>query len=86
MLQTQQHWRGRAAGDAGDDRRVDAHLAAVATYNDFIPAFRTLLAREKTFPRFYAAARALAELDKDERHRRLKELAAAAPVVAGTHQ
>ncbi len=64
----------------------NAHLAAVATYNDFIPAFRNLLAREKTFPKFYAAARALAELDKDERHRRLKELAAAAPVVAGTHQ
>jgi predicted aminopeptidase len=78
-------------GYAGYDRFFaeplsNAHLAAVATYNDFIPAFRVLLAREKSFPKFYAAARALAELDQEERHRRLKQLAAAAPVVAGTHQ
>jgi predicted aminopeptidase len=64
----------------------NAHLASIATYNEFIPAFRALLAREKTFPRFYAAARALAELDKDERDRRLKQLAAEAPVVAVSHQ
>ncbi|MCE3603044.1 aminopeptidase [Massilia sp. P8910] len=55
----------------------NAHLASIATYNDFIPAFRALLAREKTFPRFYAAAKALAELDREERHRRLKALAGA---------
>ena len=78
-------------GFAGYDRFFaeplsNAHLAAIATYNDFIPAFRALLAREKTFPRFYAAARALAELDKDERHRRLKQLADAVPVVAVSHQ
>ncbi len=64
----------------------NAHLASIATYNDFIPAFRALLAREQTFPRFYAAARALAELDKPERHRRLKQLAEAAPVVAVSHR
>ncbi|UOD31828.1 aminopeptidase [Massilia violaceinigra] len=69
-------------GYAGYDRFFaeplsNAHLASIATYNDFIPAFRALLAREKTFPRFYAAARALAELDRDERHRRLKALAGA---------
>ncbi|NHZ90641.1 aminopeptidase [Massilia sp. CCM 8733] len=66
-------------GYAGYDRFFaeplsNAHLASIATYNDFIPAFRALLAREKTFPRFYAAAKALAELDRDERHRRLKAL------------
>ncbi|NHZ34327.1 aminopeptidase [Massilia rubra] len=69
-------------GYAGYDRFFaeplsNAHLASIATYNDFIPAFRALLAREKTFPRFYAAAKALAELDRDERHRRLKALAGA---------
>ncbi|NHZ44832.1 aminopeptidase [Massilia aquatica] len=69
-------------GYAGYDRFFaeplsNAHLASIATYNDFIPAFRALLAREKTFPRFYAAARALAELERDERHRRLKALAGA---------
>jgi predicted aminopeptidase len=77
-------------GFAGYDRFFaeplsNAHLAAIATYNDFIPAFRVLLAHEKTFPRFYAAARALAELDKEERHRRLQQLAEAAPVVALSH-
>lgn len=64
----------------------NAHLASIATYNDFIPAFRALMAREKSFPRFYAAAKELAALDKDERHRRLKALAASAPVVAASHQ
>jgi predicted aminopeptidase len=78
-------------GFAGYDRFFaeplsNAHLASIATYNDFIPAFRALLAREKTFPRFYAAARSLADLDKDERHRRLKELGAAVPVVAASQQ
>ncbi len=78
-------------GYAGYDRFFaeplsNAHLAAVATYNDFIPGFRALLAREKTFPRFYAAVRALAELDKEERHRRLIALGATASVVAEGHQ
>ncbi len=81
----------RWGGFAGYDRFFaeplsNAHLASIATYNDFIPAFRALLAREKTFPRFYAAARKLAELDKPERHRRLKRLAESIPVVASTHQ
>jgi predicted aminopeptidase len=67
-------------GYAGYDRFFaeplsNAHLAAVATYNDFVPAFRALLAREKNFNDFYAAARNLAALDKAERHRRLKALA-----------
>jgi predicted aminopeptidase len=75
-------------GFAGYDRFFaeplsNAHLASIATYNDFIPAFRALLAQEKTFPRFYAAVRQLAELDKKERHRRLKRLADGAAVVAG---
>jgi predicted aminopeptidase len=77
-------------GFAGYDRFFaeplsNAHLASIATYNDFIPAFRALLAREKTFPRFYAAARALADLDKKERHRRLKRLAEPLPAVASLH-
>ena len=78
-------------GFAGYDRFFaeplsNAHLASIATYNDFIPAFRALLAREKTFPRFYSAARALAELDKTERHKRLKRLAESVPVVAALQQ
>jgi predicted aminopeptidase len=52
----------------------NAHLASVATYNDFIPGFRVLLAREHSFPRFYEAVRALAQLGRPERDRRLAQL------------
>lgn len=67
-------------GYAGYDRFFaeplsNAHLAAVATYTDFVPAFRALLAREDGFAGLYGAARALGRLDKAERHRRLRALA-----------
>ena len=60
-------------GYAGYDRWFaeplsNAHMASIATYNDFLPAFRTLLLREKTFPRFYAAVRTLATYDSKRRH------------------
>jgi predicted aminopeptidase len=69
-------------GFAGYDRFFaeplsNAHLASIATYTDFVPAFRTLLAREKTFDKFYAAARELAALDKEERRRKLRLLGGA---------
>ncbi|QYF96008.1 aminopeptidase [Massilia sp. PAMC28688] len=78
-------------GFAGYDRFFaeplsNAHLASIATYNDFVPAFRALLAREKTLPRFYDAARKLGKLDKKERHKRLKQLAESSAVVAVSHQ
>lgn len=52
----------------------NAHLASIATYNDFVPAFRALLEREKSFARLYASVRRLAKLEREERHRRLKLL------------
>jgi len=55
----------------------NAHLASIATYNDFVPAFRALLKKDAGLPRFYADVRALAALDRDERHARLAALAAA---------
>ena len=63
-------------GYAGNDRWFaeplsNAHLASVATYHDFVPGFRMLLEKEKTFSRFYAAARRLADMDKVERHQQL---------------
>jgi predicted aminopeptidase len=66
-------------GYAGYDRFFaeplsNAHLAAVATYNDFVPGFRTLLARERSFAAFYAAVRRIAALDREERDRILKRL------------
>ena len=68
-------------GYAGYDRFFaeplsNAHLAAIATYNDFVPAFRALLARERSFGSFYSAVRRIADLDRSERHRRLKSLGA----------
>ena len=66
-------------GYAGYDRFFaeplsNAHLAAIATYTDLVPAFRAMLQREGSFPRFYEATRRLAQLDKAERHRQLKQL------------
>jgi len=49
----------------------NAHLASIATYHDLVPAFKELLRQEQSFPKFYEAVRALAQLDKEERHRRL---------------
>lgn len=66
-------------GYAGYDRWFaeplsNAHLASVATYNDFLPAFQKLLTKKKTFRAFYAAVQTLARLDKTERHHRLQQL------------
>jgi len=67
-------------GFAGYDRffeagLTNAQLAAVGAYNDLLPAFRALLAREGgDLPRFYAAVRELAALPKAERADRLQLL------------
>ena len=47
----------------------NAQLASVATYYDCVPGFRRLLAENgNDLPRFYAAARALSELPRAQRH------------------
>lgn len=76
-------------GYAGYDRWFgeplsNAHLASVATYHDFVPAFRALLAQEKSLSRFYAAARRLADMEKSARHRQLAALAQLAKPVERT--
>jgi len=68
-------------GYAGYDRFFaeplsNAHLASIATYNDFVPAFRTLLRREKNWNGFYGAVNRLSKLDKEARHDALKRLGA----------
>ncbi len=60
-------------GYAGYDRWFaeplsNAHLASLATYNDFLPAFRALLLQEETFPKFYAAVKILAKAERSQRH------------------
>jgi predicted aminopeptidase len=74
-------------GFAGYDRFFaeplsNAHLASIATYNDFVPAFRALLRRERDFPAFYKEVRRLADLDRPQRHRILQSLGAGAPGAA----
>jgi predicted aminopeptidase len=59
----------------------NAHLASIATYHDFVPGFRALLARERTFPRFYDAVRSLAAVSKESRHRQLTVLALQPPQI-----
>ncbi|MDC8759410.1 aminopeptidase [Janthinobacterium fluminis] len=66
-------------GYAGYDRWFaeplsNAHLASVATYNDFLPGFQKLLEEKKTFRAFYAAVHTLAQEDKAQRHRALAQL------------
>lgn len=66
-----------AGADAWFSGLNNARLNAVATYHDLVPAFRVLLRQEGgNVARFLARCRALAALDRDERHRRLAALAA----------
>ena len=74
-LLLKQGWGGYAGYDRFFAEPLsNAHLAAIATYHDFVPAFRALLASERNFAGFYAAAKRLAALDRAERHRRLASL------------
>jgi predicted aminopeptidase len=77
-----QSWGGYAGYDRWFAEPLNnAHLASIATYHDFVPAFKALLQQEQTFPKFYEAVRDLSKLDKEERHRRLTELAPPAPLL-----
>lgn len=66
-------------GYAGYDRWFaeplnNAHLSAVGTYHELLPAFRNLLKQERTFVRFYVAVQNLAALDLPQRQQRLQQL------------
>jgi predicted aminopeptidase len=55
-----------------DGKPNNARLASVATYYECVPGFERLLAEgQRDLPRFYAAARELAKLPRDERRARL---------------
>jgi len=77
--------KGNWGGYVGYDRFFEqplsnAHLASIATYEDFVPAFRALLQKEGSFPRFYKEVKRLSELDRANRHRILKAMSK--PVLA----
>jgi predicted aminopeptidase len=66
-------------GYAGYDRWFaeplsNAHLASVATYHDYVPAFRELLAEQKSLGKFYRAVKTMAALDATARRQQLAEL------------
>jgi predicted aminopeptidase len=61
----------------------NAKLASVAAYEELVPAFRALLAQENgDLPRFYAAVKQLARLDKPERQAALERLGTRAAAAA----
>jgi len=82
-----ERWGGWGGYDRWFERGVNnAQLASVATYEELVPAFRALLAREGgDMGRFYAEVRRLAGLDARAREAALaalvRETAAAAAVV-----
>jgi predicted aminopeptidase len=54
---------------------TNAHLSAVATYNDLVPAFEALLAKSGgQFPAFYVEVRRLAAMPKAERDTALHQV------------
>jgi predicted aminopeptidase len=72
-----ERWSGWTGYDRWFEKGVNnAQLASVATYEELVPAFRALLAREGgDMARFYAEVKALAQLDRTERDARLASLA-----------
>jgi predicted aminopeptidase len=78
-LQLRASWGGDAARWRGYNEWVErannAAFGAQAAYDEFVPAFEALFAREGgDWQRFYDAAKALADLPKEERHKKLEEL------------
>lgn len=69
-------WGGWAGYDRWFARRLsNAHLGAVATYTEWVPAFRRLLVRhEGDLRAFYAAVREMASLPRPARERALAAL------------
>lgn len=83
--QVRRCWDGYAGYDEWFDRPLNnAHLAAIATYRDRVPAFERLLHEvQGDLGRFHAAAEALAALPAATRERELDRLAGqAAPTAA----
>jgi predicted aminopeptidase len=64
-----ERWGGWGGYDLWFEKGVNnAQLASVATYEELVPAFRALLAREGgDMGRFYAEVRRLAQLDAGAR-------------------
>lgn len=76
-------WAGYAGYDAWVAGANNASFGALAAYDELVPAFEALFAREGgSWPRFYDAVKRLAALPKDER---IKALETIAPHQEETH-
>ena len=71
-------WHGDNSYDNWFKRPINnARLNTIATYYHFVPAFKQLLANQNgDLQRFYAEAKALSALEKDQRHARMAALSA----------
>ena len=68
-------WDGFAGYERFAGKPNNATLASVALYTELVPAFQALLRRaDGDLPRFYAMAKDLAKLPKDERDVQLDAL------------
>jgi len=79
-------WGGFAGYDRFFNRELNsAHLAAVGAYNDLVPAFEALLAREGgDLPRFFVAVRQLADQPRAQRDAVLRAMAPEPPLAVGS--
>ena len=71
--QLKKSWAGYAAFDSWMNQDLNnAHLLLIATYNDLVPSFKTILQNENNnLKRFYNAVESLANLNKEKRHIRM---------------
>jgi predicted aminopeptidase len=68
-------WGGFSGYDAWVARANNASLGAMAVYDELVPAFEALFAREGSdWPRFYDAVRKLAQQPREQRHQSLKQM------------
>jgi predicted aminopeptidase len=69
------NWGGYAGYDPWVARANNASFGAQAAYDELVPGFEALFAREGgDWKRFYQAVKRLAELPKDERHQALNTM------------
>ena len=74
-----QSWGGYAGYDSWVAQANNASLGAQAAYDELVPAFEALFAREaRNWPRFFAAVQVLAELPAEQRRAQLQALETAA--------
>ncbi len=71
-----ENWGGYSGYDAWFERDLNnARLVAVATYNDYIPAFQVLFEQSnRDFPAFYKAVQSLADLPREQRTKQMNSL------------